>query len=104
GFGFVVWYRTDQRRQVLYFLSGWLFTAVAVMAKGAPGLVIPLVVALAYPALTGRFRDLLRMQPLALLVLLLIIVGPWYLQMYLRHGFGFIERLILHDMFKRAFV
>lgn len=104
GFGFVFWYRKEQRRQVLYFLSGWLFTAVAVMAKGAPGLVIPLVVALAYPALTGRFRDLLRMQPLALLVLLLIIVGPWYLQMYLRHGFGFIERLILHDMFKRAFV
>lgn len=103
-FGLLFWYRKEQRRQVLYFLSGWFFTALAVMGKGAPGLVIPLAVALAYPVITGRFRELLRMQLPALVLLVLVIVGPWYLQMYLRHGFGFIERLILHDMFKRAFV
>lgn len=103
-FGLAFWYRKERRRQVLYFLCGWLFTALAVMGKGAPGLVIPLAVALAYPVISGRFRELLRLQLPALVVLLLVIVGPWYLQMYLRHGFAFIERLILHDMFKRAFV
>lgn len=98
------WYRRERRLQVLYYLTGWLFTALAVMGKGAPGLVIPLAVALAYPVVSGRFREVVRMQLPALFVLLLVIVGPWYMQMYLRHGFPFIERLILHDMFKRAFV
>ncbi len=104
GAGLVFWYRKERRRQVLYYLTAWFFTALAVMGKGAPGLVIPLAVALAYPVITGRFRELLRMQLPTLVLLVLVIVGPWYLQMYLRHGFGFIERLILHDMFKRAFV
>ena len=29
---------------------------------------------------------------------------PWYVQMYMRHGAPFTDRLLFHDMYKRAFV
>ncbi len=98
------WYRRERGTQKLYFLMAWLFTALAVMGKGAPGLVMPLAVALVYPVVSGRFGELRRMQLPMLFVLLLIVALPWYIQMYMRHGYPFFERLILHDMFKRAFV
>lgn len=102
--GLLAWYARERRRQVLYFLGAWLFTALAVMAKGAPGLVIPLAVAIVFPLVTGRFRELARLQFPALIVLLLAVALPWYVQMYMRHGQAFIDRLIFHDMVKRAFV
>ncbi|MFO0661414.1 MAG: hypothetical protein U0165_16515 [Polyangiaceae bacterium] len=36
------------------------------------------------------------------LLVLLVVAMPWYVAMYARHGSGFIDRLIFHDMWKRA--
>ena len=103
--GGVLWFNRHERRlQRLLFLAAWYATALAVMGKGAPGLVIPLATALAIPAIQGRFRDYLRME-LPTLIALVVAVGlPWYVQMYLRHGWPFLDRLIMHDMVRRAFV
>jgi 4-amino-4-deoxy-L-arabinose transferase-like glycosyltransferase len=103
--GLLLWLERGERRvQRLCFLGAWLFTAYAAMAKGAPGLVLPVAVLGAWIAVTRRWRDLLRVEPLALLLIVLCVALPWYVQMYMRHGWPFIDRLIFHDMYKRAFV
>lgn len=105
--GLVVWLgyyqRKERRLQRLYFLAGWLCTAFAVMAKGAPGLVLPLATALAFLGTSGRWREITRMELPALLLLVLVVGLPWYVQMYMRHGYAFFDRLIMHDMVNRAF-
>ncbi len=103
GVGLLFFKRNERRLQRLAFLGAWLCTTIAVMGKGAPGLVLPLGCALVFPVVTGRWRDLLRLELPALLVMLLAVALPWYVQMYMRHGYPFFERLILHDMVKRAF-
>ena len=37
------------------------------------------------------------------LLIILAVALPWYVAMYVRHGSPFTDRLIFHDMFKRAF-
>ncbi len=95
--------RGEARARQLYYLAAWYCLALAVMAKGAPGLVLPLFVIGAFIAATGRWRHLLDMQPLGLGLLFVVLVLPWYVQMVARHGPPFLERLLLHDMYKRAF-
>jgi 4-amino-4-deoxy-L-arabinose transferase-like glycosyltransferase len=103
--GFFLWLNRGERRvQRLLFLAAWYFTALAALAKGAPGLVLPLVVAVAHLLVTGRARDLARLELPALGLLVLAVCLPWYVQMYARHGTPFTDRLLFHDMYKRAFV
>jgi 4-amino-4-deoxy-L-arabinose transferase-like glycosyltransferase len=40
--------------------------------------------------------------PSGVLVFLAVAL-PWFVAMYARHGQGFTDRLLFHDMFKRAF-
>ena len=100
---FVKSVRGETRARNLYYLAAWCSLAFAVMAKGAPGLVLPLFVIGAFLAATGRWRQLLDMRPFGLCMLFVVLVLPWYVQMVARHGPAFLERLLLHDMYKRAF-
>jgi 4-amino-4-deoxy-L-arabinose transferase-like glycosyltransferase len=102
--GVFLWIERHERRVArVCFLGAWYFLALSMMGKGAPGLVLPVVSAFAFAGVTKRWRDLERVE-LAALVLLLACVGmPWYVQMYVRHGHPFIDRLIMHDMYARAF-
>jgi 4-amino-4-deoxy-L-arabinose transferase-like glycosyltransferase len=95
--------RRERRVQRLAFLGAWWCLAVSAMAKGAPGLVLPLFVALLFAAATGRWRELGRMEFGGALLLVACLVLPWFVQMYARHGAEFTERLLVHDMYKRAF-
>jgi 4-amino-4-deoxy-L-arabinose transferase-like glycosyltransferase len=96
--------RHQRRLQRVYFLGAWYFLSLSMMGKGAPGLVLPIVSALGFVAVTRRWKDLERME-LGSLALVVACVGlPWYVQMFMRHGAPFIDRLIMHDMYKRAFV
>jgi 4-amino-4-deoxy-L-arabinose transferase-like glycosyltransferase len=96
--------RTERRRASMYFLGAWLFVALSVMGKGAPGLVLPIFVAGAYVGATRRWRDLPRMELLSMVLMIVCLALPWYVQMYMRHGQPFTDRLLFHDMYKRAFV
>ncbi len=95
--------RDEARLQRSYFLAAWYFTALATMAKGAPGLVLPLAIACVALAATRRFRDFARLELPAMALIVLCVALPWYVQMYARHGSPFIDRLLIHDMYKRAF-
>lgn len=103
--GVFVWNERHERRLArVYFLSGWYFLALSMLGKGAPGLVLPLATAGAFAVVTNRFKDLGRAELLGLVLVIACVGLPWYVQMYMRHGAPFIDRLIMHDMYKRAFV
>ncbi len=100
-----LWINRGERRSArLYFLAAWFFTALAALAKGAPGFVLPLVVTLAGIGAARRWRDFARLELVSMALVLACVCLPWYVQMYVRHGPPFTDRLLFHDMYKRAFV
>ncbi len=93
----------ERRMQRLFFLAAWFFAALATMAKGPAGFGLPVLCALAYLVASKRIKDLLRMEILSGMLILFCVALPWFVAMYARHGQPFTDRLIFHDMFKRAF-
>jgi 4-amino-4-deoxy-L-arabinose transferase-like glycosyltransferase len=93
----------ERRRQRLLFLAMWLLVALSTMAKGVAGLGLPALIAVWYVLATRRWRDLARMELLAGVLIFAGAVLPWFVAMYVRHGQPFTDRLLFHDMFKRAF-
>jgi 4-amino-4-deoxy-L-arabinose transferase-like glycosyltransferase len=93
----------ERRRQRLFYLAAWLFAALSTMAKGPAGFILPILCVLAYIMVSRRWKELLNLE-IASGVLILLAVGlPWFVAMYARHGQPFTDRLLFHDMFKRAF-
>ena len=110
--------RRERRVSRLCFHGAYLALALSVMAKGLPGLAMPILglIGLWFDRAPwpGRARpeggpsfwrwhlalprrlDLGRGIPLFLLVAI-----PWYLAMFLRHGMAFINRFFIHDHLKR---
>jgi 4-amino-4-deoxy-L-arabinose transferase-like glycosyltransferase len=95
--------RREQKLRGLYQLAAWVCVALAVMGKGAPGLVLPLASFVAWLALRGELSALRRAKLPALALILACVTAPWFVQAYARHGMPFFERLFLHDMMQRAF-
>jgi 4-amino-4-deoxy-L-arabinose transferase-like glycosyltransferase len=93
----------ERRRQRLLFMAAWFFAALSMMAKGPAGLGLPVLCALAYVVVSRRYRDLLRMEIGAGMLIIVAVALPWFIAMYARHGQPFTDRLVFHDMFKRAF-
>ncbi|MEI9941370.1 MAG: glycosyltransferase family 39 protein [Pseudomonadota bacterium] len=96
--------RGERRSQRLYFLGAWFFTSLSALGKGAPGLVLPIVIALVGIGAARRYKDFARLELVGLCLIFACICLPWYVQMYMRHGAPFTDRLLFHDMYKRAFV
>jgi 4-amino-4-deoxy-L-arabinose transferase-like glycosyltransferase len=96
--------RGERRAQRLYFLAAWYFTALSALGKGAPGLVLPIVIALLGIGAARRYKDYARLELVGFVLLFGCVCLPWYVQMYMRHGPPFTDRLLFHDMYKRAFV
>ncbi len=92
----------ERRAQRLYFVGGFFFIALSSLAKGPAGVVVPLVAVLAYVVATRRFHLLLRMELATGILMLVAIVMPWFVAMFVRHGQKFTDRLLFHDMLKRA--
>jgi 4-amino-4-deoxy-L-arabinose transferase-like glycosyltransferase len=103
--GYLLWHnRAERRKKRLFYIAAWYFTALAGLAKGAPGIVLPLLIAAAVLFVRGRWQELLRIEPASLGLVVAAVCLPWYVQAYMRHGDGFTDRLLFHDMYKRAFV
>jgi 4-amino-4-deoxy-L-arabinose transferase-like glycosyltransferase len=92
----------ERRLSRLYFLAAWYFAAIATMGKGVAGFGLPLLVTGAYVAATRKWSKLLVLEIPSGLLLIAAVAIPWYLAMYIRHGQPFTDRLIFHDMYKRA--
>jgi 4-amino-4-deoxy-L-arabinose transferase-like glycosyltransferase len=94
----------ERRAQRLYFLAAWYFGAVATMGKGPAGFGLPLCVTFLYVAATRKWAKLMSLEILSGLLIIAAVALPWYVAMYVRHGHEFTDRLIFHDMYKRAMV
>lgn len=102
--GLLLWRGRQERRvRSLFQLAAWTCVALSVMAKGAPGLVLPLCTVGAWYALGGRLAALRDANLPELVLILACVAAPWFVQEYARHGDAFFERLFLHDMVNRAF-
>jgi 4-amino-4-deoxy-L-arabinose transferase-like glycosyltransferase len=95
--------RGERRVKRLLYLAAWYFTALAALAKGAPGLVLPIAIAAVALVARRSFRELLEVELAGLGLIFAAVCLPWYVQAYMRHGEPFTDRLLFHDMYMRAF-
>jgi 4-amino-4-deoxy-L-arabinose transferase-like glycosyltransferase len=104
----------ERRTRRLYYLAAWFFAAIATMGKGPMGFVLPVAMTFSYlcasrpgEELYARIqrviKELTHFEILGGVLVILAVALPWYVAMYVRHGSPFIDRLIFHDMFNRAF-
>lgn len=91
--------RPDRRRLCLMLMYGCV--GLGVITKGPVAAVLPaaaLVVYLALKRRMGKLREI--MLPIGL-VIVAVIVLPWYIAIYLQHGWGHIETFLLQDNLSR---
>ncbi len=101
--GVIFMLRKERNAQTLYMFTFYVFCALAFMGKGIPGFALPGLIALMYLIASRRWELLvggrLKVAPGALVI---AICGfPWYVAMYMRHGPGFTDRLLVHDHINR---
>lgn len=102
--GVILWMNWGERRlQRLFFLGAWYFAAVSTLGKGPAGFGLPIAVTFTYIAATRKWDKLLSFEVVSGLLVILAVAIPWYVAMYMRHGQPFTDRLLFHDMYKRAF-
>jgi 4-amino-4-deoxy-L-arabinose transferase-like glycosyltransferase len=104
GFLAIVWLiRNERRARSLLMVAFYFFCALSFMAKGIPGFALPGMVAMFWLIASRRWDLLLEGQlRVALGILVVATVGlPWYVAMYIRHGEGFTNRLLVHDHINR---
>ncbi|MEO6051050.1 MAG: glycosyltransferase family 39 protein, partial [Pyrinomonadaceae bacterium] len=107
---FFIWHSKHERRHVVAvrsrvsasLFSFYFFIGIALLAKGLIGIVFPF-------AIIGVFYLLSRRQPSRTFIcssvwgtlLALAIAAIWYLPMYQRHGYGFIDEFFIQHHFQR---
>ncbi len=104
GLAAIVWMlRKERRMQQLYMFAFYVFCTLAFMAKGIPGFALPGFVALVFLLASGRFKMLFdgQLRVGAGILVLLVLGMPWFVAMYVRHGTGFTDRLLVHDHLNR---
>ncbi|NOY90065.1 MAG: hypothetical protein GXP55_02565 [Deltaproteobacteria bacterium] len=107
GFSVILYtLKKERRTQGLYMAVFYIACGLAFMGKGIPGFALPGLIALFYLIVSGRWKLLtegrLRVMKGALTV---GVVGlPWYVAMYIRHGNGFTDQLLVQDHFQRLLV
>jgi 4-amino-4-deoxy-L-arabinose transferase-like glycosyltransferase len=96
---FFVYDKTGKTRSLIAF---YFFIGLALLAKGLVGIVFPFAIVAFYHLL------LLKAPGKTLIVSLLwgtifavAIAGTWYLPMYLRHGYEFIDQFFIQHHFQR---
>jgi 4-amino-4-deoxy-L-arabinose transferase-like glycosyltransferase len=95
--------RGERSLRGLYHLAAWTCVALSLMAKAAPGLVLPVCTYGAWLLWKGRLAELRRAKLMGLVLILACVAAPWFVQAYLRHGSPFFDELFMHDMYNRAF-
>ena len=101
--GWLVLRAVEERRVArLAALAAWGIAAVATMAKGPAGLVVPAAGALAYVAHTRSLRSLARLEIPTGVVLAAALVLPWYFAAWARHGRVFVDELVMRHMLGRT--
>jgi 4-amino-4-deoxy-L-arabinose transferase-like glycosyltransferase len=88
---------THRKRDYFIFYA---CMALAILAKGLIGIVLPGAVIFLYMAATGRWRLLKEMRLLSGSALFLAILAPWFVLVSLRNP-GFLHFFFIHEHFQR---
>lgn len=93
----------EKRAQGLAMFAFYLACALAFMAKGIPGFAFPGLVAFLVLAAWGRWALLGagRLRVAAGALVLVTVALPWFVAMFIRHGPGFTDRILIHDHINR---
>jgi 4-amino-4-deoxy-L-arabinose transferase-like glycosyltransferase len=76
------------------YLLFYLFSALAVLAKGPIGLFFPAAIAFLYLLMMNRWGELRRMSIIPGCILFFVVAAPWYLLMTYFHGSAFIDTFL----------
>lgn len=75
-----------------WYLTFYILTALAILAKGPVGIVLPALIIAAFLVYLGNFRDVWReMRPICGAILVLAIALPWYILVILANGEDYID-------------
>lgn len=84
-----------------YYLLFWVFSASAVLTKGAIGIVFPFSIACIYLILGGRLREIKRLVNPLYIIMFFAIALPWFIAEYYVNGWEFIDAFIIKHHIKR---
>jgi len=107
-FFFLQWYlhqqaegveENDKRSSSIY--GFYICMALATLAKGPVGLILPLLVGLIYLAIQRDWKAMKRMRLLTGMALVLVIVLSWYIPAAWKGGQSFIDVTLLHHTIDR---
>jgi 4-amino-4-deoxy-L-arabinose transferase-like glycosyltransferase len=91
--------RTHSRVALVLF---YFFIGIAVLAKGLVGIIFPLAIVAFYQVLSWRLpRRSLVLSLLWGTCLAAAVAATWYVPMYLRHGYEFIDQFFIQHHFQR---
>jgi 4-amino-4-deoxy-L-arabinose transferase-like glycosyltransferase len=96
------WVATKTTRQVyMYFF--YLLNGMAVLAKGPVSPALAGLTILAYLALTGEWKLLLRVELVRGLVMALVVALPWHFAIYCKDGAPWFHEYVNQHILNRAF-
>jgi len=96
------WRAEGRRASHLYIHAAWMLCALAVLAKGLGGIMIPVAVVGLFILATRERRLLGRLEILRGLAIFFAVAAPWHHAMWIRHGSAFWNEYFGHHHFKRA--
>jgi 4-amino-4-deoxy-L-arabinose transferase-like glycosyltransferase len=88
--------------QSRYYLAFYFFSALAVLAKGPVGMVLPVLIIISFLVYVGQLRTVLREMHLLLgSCIFLITAVPWYILVIQANGQAFIQSFFKYHNFDR---
>ncbi len=98
-FGFMTYFCKEDNKKYFWWLF-YIFSALAVMAKGIPGFVIPFGTMFFISIVSGRFKEIFKPKYFCVgWILFFLIVIPWHaIMLNLHHPRFFDEYIILHHL------
>jgi 4-amino-4-deoxy-L-arabinose transferase-like glycosyltransferase len=99
--GFTI-YDLSERRRLLPLFCFFFFIGVSLLAKGLIGLIFPITIVGLYQVFVRKWPDR-RLLGSAFwgIPLVFLVAATWYLPMYHRHGYQFIDEFIIQQHFQR---
>ncbi|MDR9402826.1 MAG: glycosyltransferase, partial [Halothece sp. Uz-M2-17] len=90
------------RKPSNWYIAFYIFTALAVLAKGPVGLVLPGLIIIGFLLYQGNLWLVFReMQVMSGLVIFLILTVPWYVLVILENGQNYIDSFFGYHNFQR---
>lgn len=97
---FLVAIQKNEQHKALYYHLFYLFAALAVLAKGLIGFVLPGGIIFSYLLISKHWRQLREMRLITGIPLFLLVCAPWFILVSLRNP-EFARFFFIHEHFER---